>query len=505
MKFPSLAVVATLWLPWTLIGCGEKKVANENPLGDSSQFNEVLGGYQLSDRSCMGALDGQKPKVGTLVYRVWNGSRINTYSFSDSSVESRGSLSGGVVAETVMNVHQSVDCSGPGQNEGCSDDSKTISKPILLPICQESFLYPRTSYEGVAVSSFTNIFSIYKYYQSIERQELPKVSLVVLPALERRYTFPGGGERREFQFDNLSFVDSFLDKPAFVIYPTSSQRQPGEEPQALNLWESSWTLAHEFGHLVLAAVSGVQKSALLLNSNHQLMESAWQLETIDVFSKFSRSFSSFLGSFLGFQKFGFHSLEPKNISALNSAFQLSARAVSHQEIWSAVNEGYADLFATAASNGSSLTQGVPCIAVSRNPDQGYFQTGEAKSMSTFVLSQFMASEPIPPARNCSAPGYQSPHTIGAIIAYGLRQLSLSYGQDSTALGKNLVVWARRMGDVVRRGGAFQMSELVFEGVKSFSNQSSHTVVLTTSQCQSLYTTFPVWFGEWQQARQLYCR
>ena len=505
VEFPSLVVAAVLSLPWTLVGCGEKKVANENPLGDSSQLNEVLQGYQVSDRSCISSLDGQKPKVSTLVYRVWNGSRINTYSFSDSSIESRGSLSGGVVAETVMNVHQVVDCSGTSQNEGCSDDSKTISKPVLLPICQESFLYPRTSYEGIAVSSFTNIFSIYKYYQSIEPQDLPKVSLVVLPALERRYTSPGGGERRDFQFDNLSFVDSFLEKPAFVIYPTSSQRQPGEEPLALNLWESSWTLAHEFGHLVLSAVSGVQKSALLLNSSHQLMDAGRQHESFDAFSKSSGGLFSFFGKFFVFKQFSFSSLEPRSESFLNNSLQWNGRMVSPQEIWSAVNEGYADLFATAASNGSSLTQGVPCIAVSRNPDQGSFQTGEAKSISTFVLSQFMASEPIPPARNCSAPGYQSPHTLGAIIAYGLRQLSLSYGQDSTALGKNLVVWARRMGAVVRRGGTFQMSQLVFEGVKSFSNQSSDTVVLATSQCQSLYSTFPVWFGEWQQARQLYCR
>jgi hypothetical protein len=148
---------------------------------------------------------------------------------------------------------------------------------------------------------------------------------------------------------------------------------------------------------------------------------------------------------------------------------------------------------------------VPCIAVSRNPDQGYFQTGEAKSMSTFDLSQFMALEPIPSARSCSAPGYQSPHTLGAIIAYGIRQLSLSYGQDSAAFGKTLVIWARRMGDVVRRGGVLQMSELVFEGVKAFSPEPSGAAVLSTYQCQSLYSVFPVWFSEWQQARKLYCR
>ncbi len=509
IKFYS-RISLTLLLNGSFMGCGPKKVFSENPLGDSTQFQEVLQGYQLSDRSCIGGQDGQRPKVATLVYRVWNGSRISTYSFSDSNMESRGSLSGGIVAETVVNVHQVLDCSGPSQNEGCSDDSKTISKPILLPICQESFLYPRSSYEGVAVSSFANLFSIYKYYQSIERQELPKVSLVVLPALERHYTFPGAGDRREFQFDNLSFVDSFLDKPAFVIYPTSSQRQPGEESQSLNLWESSWTLAHEFGHLVLAATSGVQKSALL-SSDHQLMVSDSKPEIRDFFSKSQSHFTFYLERFFGFKKFGFYSfetletLENKKVSSLNSALQGDGRTVSHQDIWSAVNEGYADLFATAASNGNSLTQGVPCIAVSRNSDQGYFQTGEAKSMSSFVLSQFMASDPIPPAGNCSAPGYQSPHTLGAIIAYGLRQLSLSYGQDSATLGKNLVVWARRMGAVVRRGGAFQMQELVFEGVKSFSSQSSDTVVLATSQCQSLYATFPVWFSEWVQARQLYCR
>lgn len=519
-------------LTLSVLGCEGKKIVKESPLGDASQFSEVLTGYQLSDRNCFSLGDNQRTRVATLYYRVWDGSRVNTYRLADPSLDTRTSLAGGVVAETLMNVHQSVACTGPNRNEGCSDESQTISKPILLPICQDSFLYPRQSYEGVAVSSFANLMWIDKYYKSIESRDLPKVSLVVLPALEKRYSVPGSQERREFQFDNLSFVDSFIDKPAFVIYPTSVSRQPGDNGTALNLWESSWTMAHEFGHLVLASVSGVQKSALLLHSQHALSRPV----TAKAPSEFSSlKFFSLLNSpFLKSLSMGdptgspmtewnhFFSNRPSSSSypksspksnlgtrELSASFLLNYsgnqnRVVSNQEIWSAVNEGFADLFATAASNGNALTQGVPCIAVSRNTDQPRFQTGETKTMNSFALSSFVASQPTAQGSNCAAPDYQSPHTMGAIIAYGIRQLSLSYGQDSTALGKTLLIWAGRMGDLVRQGGGLQMSSLVLEGVKSFSSQTG-PAVLGTNQCQILYSVFPDWFREWQQSSQIYCR
>jgi hypothetical protein len=485
----------------SLLGCEGKKIVKESPLGDASQINEVLTGYQLSDRNCLESSENQRSRVGTLYYRVWDGSRVKTYSLSDQSLETRMSLSGGVIAETVMNVHQSNACTGPNRNEGCSDDSQTLSKPILLPICQDSFLYPRQSYEGVAVSSFANLLWIHKYYKSIEVGDLPKVSLVVLPALEKRYSVAGSDERREFQFDNLSFVDSFIDKPAFVIYPTSLSRQPGDNGTALNLWESSWTLAHEFGHLVLASVSGVQKSALVLHSQHS---DSQFYSSRSMGSEFSPFPSSLVSSLSFWSKLSPLSSRGKDQSSWLNYQQPQNRIVSNQDVWSAVNEGYADLFATAASNGSALTQGVPCIAVSRNSDQAYFQTGEVKTMNSNVLAQFASVNSVTGGSNCAAPNYQSPHTLGAIIAYGIRQLSLSYGQDSTALGKTLLVWGRRMGEVVRQGGNLQMSRLVLEGVKSFSNQTG-PAVLATNQCQILYSVFPDWFREWQQSNQLYCR
>jgi len=611
MKKKSLLIVFCYFLIfWSSSGCRSERIIREDPLGNASDVSEVLTGYFIADKNCL--VSQGLGNFSSLVGRHWNGNQIEVKPFSGSGFNSSRSLAGGIIAETLINLHQFTACksTSPGSNDrsssvgGCEGEPEVISKPVYFPICQDSYLYPRQSYEAVAISSAISISEANQFYLSLESAKLPQISLIVLPVLEKRIGLENGAEDRRFQMDNLAFVDSFLEKPAFVIYPTSASRQPGENAQSLNLWESSWTLGHEFGHLVLASISGVKKSSLLLDSSHKKALDAsadatehldsenpfkndseelfmqrqihprlkgfgrtalqfWHLlEPSDNFAKINESrdgnnYQEFFPNYLSFRDFkkflernifndfftkkkeklnfnthqsiSMHStpVRPEDHSLVDDVFgQVSrqvlnrkqsgvdslaksslsqvSRIVSNQDVWSAVNEGFADLFATAMSDGSSLTSGVPCIAQSRNPDYYLFQTGEPKVLNESLLNGFHSSEFSMPSSNCASPNAQSPHTVGAIIAYGLRMLSVARGDSSIALGKSLILWARKMGDYSRKNARIELRELILEGVKSFGAEAGTITHLNRAQCGYLMQVFPDFAKVWLSGGQVVC-
>ena len=492
------------------LACGGKKATRKSGLGSPGDYQGGAGGYFLSDKTCLDNSTHQV--VSTYLFRMWSGSEVGVYKYVSPLATASASLSNDVISETVINLHEASSiCLDQGTSSDCSEGTKIISKPVLLPICQDAFLFPRQSFEGVAISSAVSISRSFEFYKTVESQTLPKVSLVVLPLLEKSYISSGQIVRSDFELNNLAYVESFLAKPAFVILPTSQERQPLENLMTLNLWESSWTLAHEFGHHVLATISGVNKSALLVKDDVKRLNDNrlnGKIEDFSEFSVLSPNLMSLASSLMN-QVFDIKLWAKVNLSVnhlLDSGPSTEGvRQVTNIDVWSGINEGFADLYATAASSGGQLTQGVPCIAVSRNPDNANFLTGEPKVLDESVLRQFYSSTVLAQPQNCSAPWFQGPHSIGAVIAHGLRKLSNLQGQSSVDFGRSLMVWARGLGRLAKGTPNLALSELTWEGIRSVLQISSPNANLNMDQCQSIYGVFPVWFEQWRAAGTLTCQ
>jgi hypothetical protein len=496
-KQPHYKVLFSIFIGLSL-ACEGKKVAKKSGLGTPADYQGGIEGYYLSDQACLDSGTGQV--VSTYLYRMWNGSEVGVYKYTNQNSTVSSSLSSEVISETVINLHESSSvCLDQDSSGLCVEGTKVLSKPVLLPVCQDAYLYPRQSVEGVAISSAMSINRSFEFYKSLDSNALPKVSLVVLPILEKSYMSRGQVVRSDFELNNLAYVESFLQKPAFVILPTSRDRQPFEDLSTLNLWESSWTLGHELGHHILATVSGVNKSALLVKTDESIL-------TRNFLTSFGFSLIPFNSIYqgVGFHDFG-NWLFMDNDSIMNTRSLQSVRSVGNIDIWSGINEGFSDLFATAASSGGDLTRGVPCIAVSRNPDIGYFLTGEPKVLDAATLQQFHSTVSLSQSLNCSAPWFQGPHSIGAVIAHGLRKLSTLQGQNSIEFGRSLMLWAKSMGDMVRSTTTLSLSDLTWEGIRSVIKSPTRNVRLNLEQCQVIYQVFPVWFQNWQSTGTLTCQ
>jgi hypothetical protein len=492
------------------LACGGKKVTRKSGLGAPQDYQGGAGGYFLSDKPCLDNSTHQA--VSTYLFRMWSGSEVGVYKYMNPMATASASLSNDVISETVINLHESsVVCLDQGTSSNCKEGTKIISKPVLLPICQDAFLFPRQSFEGVAISSAVSISRSFEFYKTVESQTLPKVSLVVLPLLEKSFISSGQIVRSDFELNNLAYVESFLEKPAFVIFPTSQERQPLEDLRTLNLWESSWTLSHEFGHHVLATISGVNKSALLVRDDMKRLNDNKIDGKIEGFSAFSvlSPTTMALASSLMSQVFDIKLWAKVNLSVnhlLDSGLSnVGVRQVANIDVWSGINEGFADLYATAASSGGQLTEGVPCIAVSRNPDSANFLTGEPKVLDESVLRQFYSSTVLAQPQNCASPWFQGPHSIGAVIAYGLRKLSNLQAQSSIDFGRSLMVWARGLGRLAKGNPNLDLSVLTWEGIRSILQISTPNANLNMDQCQSIYGVFPVWFEQWRAAGALTCQ
>jgi hypothetical protein len=234
-----------------------------------------------------------------------------------------------------------------------------------LKICDSFLAPPRKSLEQQALAALVTVEHAYRMVkiQLPPGKTLSRLTILASPRFESQWSpwqENGTPSNLEMLFaDNLAYFAPTTSTPPFLALLPTSNSSESN----LILWESPFVVAHEYGHHV-ESVLGV---------NHYAAQ----------------------------------------------------RSLTRQ----AVSEGFADLIGFAAHGGfeTDPLAGIPCIAADRSPMSANFIGGAAKEVTVTLLSQMGSANPKTIATsffaNCQGVLPYSPHGLGAVFAYWVRDLA----------------------------------------------------------------------------------
>lgn len=458
-------------------GCTPRIEAKKNDSLGPEQIESwdlLAEDYFVEDLACQ---DGEGlANVGEQDVHQFGGGATSPRSHSFQGFSSGESFQGPGIKQSLYNFHQQSKCTETGDTEVCESGTLVVKPAKKLKICKSDANFARASVEGVALSSISSLDVANRFYHSISnsRTSLKETSVIVLPVVEktvtRKNTDGSESANRSLVTDNLAYTSNFDGRPAFVVFPKSRNAVNKGRWQNLNLWELPWGMTHEYGHHVFRTHTGIEKLPGTLINQHGL-------------------------------EFGtpIHSIDFDERDAPATGFALAGRKVDADEVFSAINEGFADLYAYYALGQSALlTEGVDCFETNRDITSAQFANGAAKTLNSSVLEIFNASERVK-ANSCEGPDYQDVHSIGAVIAHGVmllyRARAVDSGADSAQQAGWLLSWAEAIGEAVRMGGrkAVKLEDLLALAIKGVT-QSDGT--LNVDQCKTIREVFPVYAETW---------
>jgi len=467
-----------------LIGCMPTIKDQEQdapvPLGPQQieSYDLLAEDYFVEDLACQDG-EGLNEMGEQDVHRFDSGSTAaEIHSFKGFS--SRSTLKGPGLSQTIYNFHQQSKCITSGGTENCGSGTIVVKSPKKLKICNADRNFSRASVEGVTLSSMSSLDKAYKFYLSIPnaRESLRDVSLIVLPIVEKLTSQKDSAGNdttvRSITTDNLAYAPNFDGRPAFVVFPKSRNAVTKGRWKNLNLWELPWGMSHEFGHHVFRSHTGVEKLPGTTTNVHGLAINM-PIHSIDFDDSDDRS--------------------SKQYSGLN----LGGRTVGPEQIFSAVNEAYADLFSFySLGEAENLIKGVDCFDKNRDTTSTHFANGAAKIISEETIELFTSPERFR-FNSCEGPDFQDPHSLGAVIAHGMMRLYKARAEVSGATSGQqagwLLAWADAIGSSIRSRGrvAVSFSNLLGLGIKGIAESDGS---LTQSQCDIINEVFPAFADKW---------
>jgi hypothetical protein len=366
--------------------CGVVTEPDKGVKPESGDANGFATSYQLADPNCQSSTN--QPQINQSKIYTWERGNLETNPSSIQGLSTDGSLSSEIIAGTWYGFHQKTTCVKEDGATKCDASADFGSSAKNLKICREDGNYSRESIEGVALTALAHLEAAHQFYKNIDNHEpLDRVRLLILPKVEKETTQVETGEvRRKFVTDNLTY-GYFNGANVFTVYPKSVSAVNQGLWKNLNLWEVPWVLAHEFGHHVFNHHTGSLGS---FENNHDHDHS---LDSTPLFSSRPEWGQGF-----------------------------SLREVQSSELWSAINEGFADLFAHYASEEASHSlESVQCLVKNRDVGSDAFVGGRLKRLDDEVLAKFY-SDSHTPKSNCEEADFHEIHTIGAIMARGIDQV-----------------------------------------------------------------------------------
>lgn len=419
--------------------------------------------YFLDDVDCQGE-DGAVTVGSSAVHFFQNGVGSDQ-SFDFSSFGSFAALSGPGFSGTFYDFAQLSACDVDDELSTCGD-AKVTSAAKPLKVCRPNDSYPRLSVEGIALTSLASLSRASEYYKKIpgSSPNILAANLLVLPKVE--HAFPSG---TLIDTDNLAYTPNFGIAPAFIVYPKSRRAVTAGRWVDVNLWEAPWGLAHEFGHHVFRTHTGITSVS-------------------DVASKIALGKNLPIGTFKD---------EVPAIKGL--ALQGATRTVEASDHWSAVNEGYADLFAFYVYGAHpGLAKDLSCFDQNREVTSDTFTMGVNKQLDAANMASFLS--PVSDGGStCKNPSLQDPHTIGAIVAHGIDALfSAKIGTtegDEAALKKAemLLLWANKMGITASSPEAVTIDRLILDALAIVADDGK---TLSQAECTSIRKNFPAFADAW---------
>ena len=109
----------------------------------------------------------------------------------------------------------------------------------VLRICDADQSYPRESFEHIALVTAMHLQKAQRFFTSSTGQDVPSMSLLVLPFFRTIYTDKEGGQKQRLMYRNIIYYTA--SKTLAVLPDTDSFYGRG-------LWESPFIIAHEFAH-----------------------------------------------------------------------------------------------------------------------------------------------------------------------------------------------------------------------------------------------------------------
>lgn len=443
----------------SLTAC-EKADLNEKKKDDIQQWSgddAFADQYFVDDLSCQTGTGAESVGSSSVHYYQFGESGEKPFDFS--TFGSSSGLSGPGFTGTYYDFAQVDECTRDGDDSSCGDP-KVTSEAKKLKICRSNDSYPRLSVEGIALTSLANLSQASEYYKKVPGRSptILSANVIILPKVE--HVFPSGSL---IDTDNLAYTPKFGPAPAFIIYPKSARAVKAGRWTDVNLWEAPWGLAHEFGHHVFRTHTGVTGSPSGIAHEEGLGKI--------VLEKRQKT-----------QGFGL----------------AGTRSVTAADQWSAVNEGYADLYAFYAFGARpGLAKGLDCFEQNREVTADSFTMGIKKRLDSEVMATYLSTED-DGGSTCDAPSLQDAHTIGAIVAHGVDALfSAKAGAaegEEAALKKAemLLQWANAMGVTAASGEAITVDRLVRDALKVASDDG----VLSQAACDTVRANFPAFADAW---------
>ena len=281
------------------------------------------------------------------------------------------------------------------------------SEEERISICPPLEDHP--SIESVALKIAKEVEHSHQWYQqSAEHlaQKIAKIGINVHPLVERkRYYRNNYLDTQVFQISDLVDNAYFMwqeDKKVIAFFPHASEESLSLTYNPVPLWNLAFVARHEYGHLIFQThmektLSSPQWDYFSYMQNHPFLHTTQPQEP--------RSFFDMM-------------LKPAE-PAIDSYFIISA-----------LNEGFADLFALYSStNELPGIEEAPCFIDSRDPRSPVFQDGVKKVWTENILSSLLDRDYEEEATEtygapCGAFQKYSFHHIGALLAHSVDQIFL---------------------------------------------------------------------------------
>ena len=504
-------------------GEGSNSNPGLNPTDNTEAMRNADGtdAIGFDDVACQSQATGTNAVVEANIFE-WHQGQIREIKAPLTAVTSAPVLGSRHITKTTYGLRERANCEVIGSQIVCPDDFQVLEQAKPLKICRDRAVFPRTSYETVALAGLFTLNTAYEFHNALPSRmaNLPATELVVLPRVERSFSVSNANGSKETRVslitDNLAYSPAHRSGPAFLIYPKSQKAEDNGLWKDLFLWEVPWAMSHEFGHHILRSYALGGNNSLALSG---LVGGQGSHGTADR-HLFDATPPMFDWSRVGFRASGSGAL-PSPLTSMANGFRIifgnpaqpAARSVGPALYWGAINEGFADLYARYTRNSEDgQLKGVDCFGGSRDAELPAFGDGTPKVYDERVKGIFLSTQEVDGSESCSAPDFQGIHSIGAIAAHGIDAVFESTAADvatkrafrSTAerslfKGDMLLRWAQKMGSQIRSNGRVTLGSFVRDAmVVAAETRAAYGFSageLGAGQCQAMQAVMPALVGE----------
>lgn len=399
MRKHALALAA---LCGSLFGCGGDDDDGPRGVLEIVPGPGVPASYRLADPDCQATRPSTPLALHNTVVPAWDGDGLALKPATMQGIVSDDSLRSEAVSLTrYADKFQRIcdfrkpegrECDGANGKEQSWVGPDPQSPQGKLRVCKDGVAFDRDTYEGVGLTSTHYIERAYGRYQAIAGKTLPQIKLYVLPSFVDYYdnfVDQRDGRTKRLELTVTHNLAYFPGSPLVVVFP--------EKKEAVNpagfLWESSFVLAHEFGHHIDFTAHG------------QLQEQ--------------------IGLTWSPTRHGFIDL---------TSFASTGSAASERaQVAGAYAEAFADLLAFYAEGASSQALvGLKCFGKNRDVARETFAGGLDKILTDDRLGLLLGRGDEPRDADCTKPRFSDIHTGGAILAHTLdRAFKMLTAADAT--------------------------------------------------------------------------